>query len=351
MTRTKSRARQIVFWPGMTADIEHVITSCDQCRLHSASQTKEPLRREDRSPSLPFQHTSTDLFECEGCQYLVYVDRLTGWPCVAKLGRSATSADVIRTLRRWFPDVGVPEVLTSDGGPQFTSHRFAKFCEAWSVTHVRSSPHYPQSNGLAESAVKSMKRLIQKTTRDGDLDVDSFQRALLEWRNTPNASGQSPAQALYGRPLSSFLFAHHSSFAPTWQQQAEDLDRRTAQQFAATANSYNKSARDLRNLSIGTTVDIQHPRTKLWSASGKIVAIDPNRNYMVKLPSGRVYWRNRCFLRPRISPVPTPPPATTPAMSVTPPDAVPPPTQRRSTRSRRQNVPFNIISTSGQSYD
>ena len=145
------------------------------------------------------------------------------------------------------------------------------------MTHVRSSPHYPQSNGLTESAVKSMKRLIQKTTRDGDLDVDSFQRALLEWRNTPNASGQSPAQALYGRPLTSFLFAHHSSFAPTWQQQAEDVDRRTAQQFAATANSYNKSARDLRNLSIGTTVDIQHPRTKLWSASGKIVAIGPNR--------------------------------------------------------------------------
>ena len=146
MTRTKSRARQIVFWPGMTADIEHVITSCNQCRLHSASQTKGPLRRENRSPSLPFQHTSTDLFECEGCQYLVYVDRtyrLTGWPCVAKLGRSSTSADVIRTLRRWFPDVGVPEVLTSDGGPQFTSHRFAKFCEAWSVTHVRSSPTTP----------------------------------------------------------------------------------------------------------------------------------------------------------------------------------------------------------------
>ena len=212
-------------------------------------------------------------------------------------------------------------------------------------------PTTPQPNGLAESAVKSMKHLIQKTTRDGDLDVDSFQRALLEWRNTPNASGQSPAQALYGRPLTSFLFAHHSSFAPTWQQQAEDVDRRTAQQFAATANSYNKSARDLRNLSIGTTVDIQHPRTKLWSASGKIVAIGPNRNYMVKLPSGRVYWRNRRFLRPRISPVPTSPPATTPATSVTPPDAVPPPTQRRSTRSRRQNVPFNIISTSGQSYD
>jgi len=347
LTRTKSRARQTVFWPGMTSDIEEVVRSCSQCSLHGASQTKEPLRSEDRQPDLPFQHTSADLFECHGWQYLVYVDRMTGWPCVCKIGRTATSADVIRALRRWFPDVGVPDVLTTDGGPQFSSHRFSQFCTTWQIQHVKSSPHYPQSNGLAESAVKAMKSLILKTTRNGDLDVDAFQRALLEWRNTPRASGLSPAQALYGRPLESFVIAHRSSFSQEWKQKADDVNERAADRAQATQQHYDSSARPLANLHMGAHVTLQDPRTKLWSARGVIVGIGRHRDYHIKLPCGRVLWRNRRFLRPVYSP--------TPGRVVTPPaqPAIPDPqpeAPRRSTRPRQQRVPFNIHNTHGQSY-
>lgn len=34
--------------------------------------------------------------------------KLSGWPCVARLGRGASSHDVICWLRKWFADVGVP---------------------------------------------------------------------------------------------------------------------------------------------------------------------------------------------------------------------------------------------------
>ena len=78
-----------------------------------------------------------------------------------------------------------------------------------------SSPHYPQSNRHAEAAVKAMKTLITKTTQNGDLDVESFQRGLLEWRNTPSSDGRSPAQKLFGKPLPSFLLANHRSFSPS----------------------------------------------------------------------------------------------------------------------------------------
>ena len=186
----------------MTNDLSCLIKQCEPCRLHAASQPKEPLRiTDDRCPTLPFESTSADLFSCQGWEYLVYVDRKTGWPCVAKIGRTASSADVIHAIRGWFANVGVPRILTTDGGPQFSSRRFADFCSRWGVTHLSSSPHYPQSNGHAETAVKAMKTLILKTTSNGDLNVDSFQRGLLEWRNTPRANGESPAQALFHRPL------------------------------------------------------------------------------------------------------------------------------------------------------
>ncbi len=58
-----------------------------------------------------------------------------------------------------------------------------------------SSPHYPQSNGLEEAAVKSIKKLLRKCWNDqkGALDMDKQASALLTYRNTPDASGLSPA--------------------------------------------------------------------------------------------------------------------------------------------------------------
>ena len=199
-----------------------------------------------------------------------HVDRHTGWPCIAKIGRTASSADVIRVFRGWFADVGVPSILTTDGGPQFSSRRFAEFCTRWQVQHSTSSPHYPQSSGHAEAAVKAMKSLVLKTTSDGNLDVDEFRCALLEWRNTPpppppppRENGQSPGQALFGRPLSSFVTAHHLSFAPDWKAKATDVDKRSAAQSATQEQHYDESARALSSLRIGMRVDIQDPLTKL----------------------------------------------------------------------------------------
>ena len=52
LARTKSRARQIVFWAGITAAIEALLRSCRSCRTSQASLAKEPLLK-DRRPSLP----------------------------------------------------------------------------------------------------------------------------------------------------------------------------------------------------------------------------------------------------------------------------------------------------------
>ncbi|XP_065182282.1 uncharacterized protein LOC135812991 [Sycon ciliatum] len=351
LNRTQRRARQVVYWPHLSNDIAQVVRSCEQCRLHAPSQCKEPMRvTADRRPTLPFQSTSADLFSCQGWEYLVYVDRHTGWPCIAKIGRTASSADVIRVFRGWFADVGVPSILTTDGGPQFSSRRFAEFCTRWQVQHSTSSPHYPQSNGHAEAAVKAMKSLVLKTTSDGNLDVDEFRRALLEWRNTPRENGQSPAQALFGRPLSSFVTAHHLSFAPDWQAKATDVDKRSAAQSATQEQHYDESARSLSPLRIGMRVDIQDPRTKLWRTTGVVVAIGRNRDYMVKLPSGRVYWRNRRLLKPAPAVAPPAPPADTSPAEPAAPQQPCVQQPRRSQRSRQAPERLNISSTASKSY-
>ena len=191
LVRSKSRARQTVYWPNITKDIEQHVRACDTCRLRLPSQPSEPPLN-DHAPQLPFESVSADLFQCQGQHFIVYVDRLTGWPCVARLGHSTTSHAVIIALRRWFPDIGVPAVLMTDGGPQFSSRKFAEFCQRWGIDHISSSPTTLKATASAEAGVKAMKTLIVKTTTNGNLDTESFARGLLEVAEYPQRQWQEP---------------------------------------------------------------------------------------------------------------------------------------------------------------
>ena len=93
---------------------------------------------------------------------------------------SETSKSVIRSLMAIFSRFGVPDTLVTDNGPCFASSEFAKFADRWNFVHVTSSPRYPQSNGKAENAVRTVERLFTKCDAAG---VSKFQ-ALLDWRNT-----------------------------------------------------------------------------------------------------------------------------------------------------------------------
>ena len=145
------------------------------------------------------------------------------------------------------------------------------------------SRHYPRSNGHAEAAVKAMKSLFSITVSNGNLDVDAFQRGLLEWCNTPAGCGRSPAQQLFGCPLLSFLPTHHRSFTPEWQIAADTADTASDRLRSQQRAAHDRHARPLCKLSLGCYVDVQDPRTKLWSTTGVIVAIGKNRDYFCEI--------------------------------------------------------------------
>jgi putative transposase len=69
-----------------------------------------------------------------------------------------TEADVetiLQRARERFPDAR-PRII-SDNGPQFVAKDFKEFIRICGMTHVRTSPYYPQSNGKKERWYKTLK--------------------------------------------------------------------------------------------------------------------------------------------------------------------------------------------------
>ena len=209
-----------------------------------------------------------------------------------------TSRNTIKAVLDLFCRTAAPDVIWSDGGSQFTSSRFQAFLKDWGVCHSISSPRYPQSNGKAESTIKSMKKLIKAAWRRRSIDQNVLSRSLLQYRNTPcRRDGKSPAQKLYGHPVQDSLPAHRRSFAPEWQRPINTEYTNYVLQKAESF--YNQHAHPLPDLSPGTHVAVQNPVSKAWDIYGVVTTISPHRRYFIRTQSGRVLVRNRRFLRKR----------------------------------------------------
>ena len=88
-----------------------------------------------------------------------------------------TSKSIIKELMMVFARFGIPDVVVTDNGRYFSSSEFAAFAKNWKFDHVTSSPRYAQSNGKAENAVQTIKRLFKKCRTAGESEF----QALLDW--------------------------------------------------------------------------------------------------------------------------------------------------------------------------
>ncbi|CAC5425540.1 unnamed protein product [Mytilus coruscus] len=100
-------------------------------------------------------------------------------------------------MKSVFARHGIPSKVRSYSGSQYGSAEFRQFAESWGFTHTVSSPHYQQSNRLAERFVQSVKKMLSKSKQDGK---DPY-IAMLKYRNTPSENLDSPAQLLMNRRL------------------------------------------------------------------------------------------------------------------------------------------------------
>ena len=308
----EQRARELVFWPGMTLSFDRIRASCRECTANAPSQATQPAAPYD-PPSLPFEKIVADFFDAGGNHYLVIADRLSSWTEVFKCtsGSPQSGANgLIECLRNVFMRFGVPVELASDGGPEFVASKTKEFFNTWGIDHRLSSAYHPQSNGRAEVAVKTAKRLLRNNTGpSGTLNTDEFLLAMLQLRNTPDPDCKlSPAQILFGRPLrDAFAFASrlekysNPNYRPLWRDAWEAKEDALRHRYHRTAEAINEFSRSLPKLQVGDQCYVQNMignYPKRWDRSCVVVEEQGHDSYLVKIDgSGRLTKRNRKHLR------------------------------------------------------
>lgn len=298
----RARARNIVYWPGLNNAIRQKRLDCTKCNVIAPSQPKEPLLMLPQ-PEYPFQFVCMDGFELKGQQYLAAVDKFSGWILIYHCKGGITSTTVISKLRRIFQAYGAAERLYTDGGLPFKSKMVEDFLKHWRVEHTISSAGYPQSNGRAELAVKTAKRIIMANTGPGGtLDCDKAARALLQYRNTPiKLLGLSPAQLLFHRNIRDSLPATPTQLKlhKNWEALADAREKTFSKRNEIVVEHYNRTARTLPTLAIGSEVSIQDTTNRgRWNRYGTVTGRQ-ERRYTIRVHgSGRVITRNRRFLKP-----------------------------------------------------
>ena len=277
IVRMQSLARDLFFWNGMSNDIKQMVEQCEACQVHRPSLPAEPVINYLPADE-PMHAISMDILQVNGVNFLIAVDRFSGYPLVGLLRKTDTAA-VLEHLQGWAETYGYPATITTDGGPQFRSD-FSEFCKNHGIRHEVSSPHNHQSNGLAESCCKTVGHLIRKLP---SMSAQLIREKLYALRTTPNATGRIPAHEFFGRKL-----------------RVPGLPRLPPAKSLLPTDAPARSSTTLRPLEIGENVLIQsqHGR-KRWTKRGTITKKHhTGRSYDVQTED-TTYRRNRRFLKPQ----------------------------------------------------
>jgi putative transposase len=130
--------------------------------LHSWARKPSAKGKGFQQPSSPHQHWHVDITCLNlGGTFFYLCLVLDGYSRSIlhhQLAPSMTSSQVqlvTQTARERYP-AAHPRII-SDNGPQFIAKEFKSFIRLAGLSHVRTSPHYPQSNGKLERFNRTLK--------------------------------------------------------------------------------------------------------------------------------------------------------------------------------------------------
>ena len=140
---------------------------------------------------------------------------------------------IVQRARENFPEAA-PRII-SDNGPQFTARDFKEFIRISGMTHVRTSPYYPQSNGKLERYQGTVKQecIRPKTPlslEDARRMIDEYVRYYNDVRLHSAIGYVAPKDKLENREMEIFALRDHRLAEARKQRRRKRSDAQGAQQ-------------------------------------------------------------------------------------------------------------------------
>ena len=166
--KSKRRARDILYWPGMNGQIEEMILKCPTCLEHRSSNQKEPLVSQP-TPMMPWDTIATDLFHWQNGDYLLVVDYFSRFFEVSKLPDTKSST-IVTYMKLIFAKHGILREVRSDNGPYISILQYRNT----PVDQIGSPAQLLMSRRL-RSVIPTTKSLLQPKVIDNDLASSKIQ--------------------------------------------------------------------------------------------------------------------------------------------------------------------------------
>ena len=112
----------------MASDSKEIADMCETCQEMKPRNSPEPLKQHSDGDE-PWQKIDIDLFEIAGKHYLAMVDYYSNFMEIDLL-TTMTSVRIVTLLKKHCARYGIPRMIVSDGGPQFTSQEFNSFVDS-----------------------------------------------------------------------------------------------------------------------------------------------------------------------------------------------------------------------------
>ncbi|GFT53243.1 uncharacterized protein K02A2.6 [Trichonephila clavipes] len=201
IVKMKAIARSFVYWKNIDNDIEEAAKNCVDCARYKANPPKSKVHYWEY-PSMPWERIHVDfagpIFEHT---FFLIVDAHSKWLEVYPM-KVTTTKKTIECLRDSFARFGLPRVLVSDNGSQFTSYEFQRFMHKNGVRHKTSVPFKPSSNGQAERYVATLKQSLRAMHKYEGTIQQKLSTFLMQYRKAPNVTTTlSPAMLFLKRDI------------------------------------------------------------------------------------------------------------------------------------------------------
>lgn len=217
LVKCRERACSSVWWPGLSTEINKLVSSCQVCAELRRTQQMEPLIP-TVLPERPWKRIAMDLCEHKHHNYLVISDHYSRFLEILHLP-STMSTQVIQKLKTVFARFGIPNKWSAmmDPSSRVQSSRSLQHSLTSGISH--QAPHHPQGNGHTERAVQTAKKILEQ---------EDPVMALMSYRSTLcSTTGFSPAQLLMGRNIRTTLPTLEKNLLPKWLSRTAMTERGT----------------------------------------------------------------------------------------------------------------------------